>query len=79
MKRTIMKIDDILTEYKTNIQNFINLCKNKIVVFDFDGTLTKFKYASNRLLPCKQADIQKYAQSGKNLYLYKSVHYNPIS
>ena len=54
--------------------NFIKLTRKKIkklkgriVVFDFDGTLTEFKYAENSLLPCKDDEIYEYSKM-HNIY-----------
>ena len=42
-------------------------------MFDFDGTLTKFKYAENKLLPCKKDDFVKYVADGGEFYKNVSV------
>ena len=63
-----MTLDDILTEHKNNILNFVELCKGKTIAFDFDGTLTRFQYDTSRMLPCKDSDIEEYTKSGKNIY-----------
>jgi hypothetical protein len=60
-------LDELAEIYKRNILHLISLCKNKVVVFDFDGTLTEFKYDKNTLLPCKDVDINEYFRSN-NFY-----------
>lgn len=54
------EIDEIANIYKRKILDFVLLCKNRIVVFDFDGAMTEFKYDKNRLLPCRDDDINEY-------------------
>lgn len=68
-----MILNDIVKEYEENVSNFIALCQNKTVVFDFDGTLTKFKYAKDKLLPCRDEDVSKYTLAGGNIYQEISV------
>ena len=46
--------------YKNSVKEFIELCKNKVVAFDCDGTLTEFRYADKHLLPCKDAELNEY-------------------
>lgn len=46
--------------YKNTVQDFIELCKGKVVAFDCDGTLTEFRYANKHLLPCKDDDLNEY-------------------
>ena len=46
--------------YKNSVKDLINLCQDKIVVFDCDGTLTEFRYGNKHLLPCKDADLNEY-------------------
>ncbi|MBE6451322.1 MAG: hypothetical protein E7016_05095 [Alphaproteobacteria bacterium] len=67
-KPEIYDLEEILNDFEQNIASFIELCKDKIVVFDFDGTLTKFKYEKNRLLPCLQKDVLEYTLAGGNIY-----------
>lgn len=57
-----------MNNLKKNIRHFIDLCAGKTVIFDFDGTLSRFQYAQNSLLPCKDADIEEYTQKGGNIY-----------
>lgn len=63
-----MILNDVFEEYEKNISDFISLCEDKTIVFDFDGTLTKFKYAKDRLLPCRDADVSEYVSAGGNIY-----------
>lgn len=53
-------LDEFAEAYKRKVLDLITLCQNKIVVFDFDGTMVEFKYAENTLLPCKDDDINEY-------------------
>lgn len=53
-------LDEFAEAYKRKVLDLITLCHNKIVVFDFDGTMVEFKYAENTLLPCKDDDLNKY-------------------
>ena len=53
-------LDEYAQVYKRKVLDLITLCYNKIVVFDFDGTLVEFKYAADRLLPCKDDDLNEY-------------------
>lgn len=67
-------MDDLVTEqelfekFKRNMDHLISLCKDKTIVFDFDGTLTRFQYASDRMLPCKDDEIEEFTRAGGNIY-----------
>lgn len=69
----------LFNQYEKNINHLIFLCEGKTVVSDFDGTLTRFQYAKERLLPCKDADIEKYTNAGgdiyANIYILKTMEY----
>ncbi len=60
--------EDLFEDYKNNIARLISLCEGKTIVFDFDGVLTKFQYAENRMLPCRDDDVHDYTVSGGNIY-----------
>lgn len=45
----------------------IALLKGKKVVFDFDGTMVDFHYATCHLLPCRDDEIFEYSKTG-NIY-----------
>ena len=60
----------LANNYIRNVFNFISKLKDKIVVFDFDGTLTQFQYAENRILPCDEEDLYEYS---KNNNIYDNV------
>lgn len=60
-------IDDLANEYKRKVFNTISFLNFKTVVFDFDGTLTEFKYSENKLLPCKDNNLLEYSKE-HNLY-----------
>ena len=64
----MLELKDIFAVYERNINSFIDLCQGKTLAFDFDGTLTRFQYALERMLPCKDEDIEKYTQEGGNIY-----------
>lgn len=66
-----ISIYELIYNYKQKIYNTISLFKSNIVVFDFDGTLTEFKYTENNLLPCKDDDLFEYS---KKYNLYNNVH-----
>lgn len=66
-------MQNLFKEYEQNIKNFIELCQNKTIVFDFDGTLTKFKYTENRLLPCRHEDFLQYVTDGNSIYHKLSI------
>ena len=69
----------LFNQYEKNIKHLICLCEGKTIVSDFDGTLTRFQYAKNRMLPCKDADIEEYTQAGgdiyANIYILKTMEY----
>lgn len=71
--------DTLFEQYKKNVSDLIDLCRTKTVVFDFDGTLTRFFYANDRMLPCKDAEIEEYTKSGgniyENIYILKTMQY----
>jgi 5'(3')-deoxyribonucleotidase len=60
-------LDGLAELYKRKVLDLISLCKYKVVVFDFDGTLTEFKYDKDTLLPCKDDNINQYFESN-NFY-----------
>ena len=62
-----IELDDLANLYKRRVLDMITKLQNGIVVFDFDGTLTEFKYAEDTLLPCKEEDLYEYSQFG-NIY-----------
>ena len=64
----MFEIEYLLEIYAKNISDFIDLCKSKVVVFDFDGTLTKLQYTENRILPCFGEKLQQYTIEGGNVY-----------
>ena len=64
----MMQLTTILDDLRNNIADFIKKSQNKTVVFDFDGTLTKFKYGEDSLLPCKRQDFVDFVSSGGNFY-----------
>jgi len=65
-------------EYQKNIYNFIELLKDKTVVFDFDGTLTNLKYSEDRILPCKDDELYEYSKDNniyENVSFVKTMQY----
>ena len=78
--RTINPIDlnKLAESYKRKIYNAITFLINNICVFDFDGTLTNFKYAKNRLLPCMDSQLQKWCETHnlyENVEILKTMQY----
>lgn len=73
------ELKDILNDLEKNILDFIEKSQNKTVVFDFDGTLTKFKYGEDSLLPCKHCNFVEFVGSGgdfyKNVVIQKTMLY----
>ena len=72
-------LKELFSQYEENICNLIDLCKGRSLAFDFDGTLTRFQYTKERMLPCNDEDIEKYTKSGgnifKNIYVLKTMKY----
>lgn len=71
-------LHQLADEYITNIKNLANLVQNKVVVFDFDGVMVKFKYAENKLLPCKYDDFDNYCKHNSfydNAQAVKTIQY----
>lgn len=64
----MVQLREILNDFAKNIEDFVRNSEGKVVVFDFDGTLTKFKYDKDRLLPCLQNEVQQYTIAGGNIY-----------
>ena len=54
-------LDSLAQQYVKKINTIIEQLQNKVVIFDFDGTLTSFQYAENTLLPCLSEDLQTYS------------------
>ena len=65
-------IDDLCQAYKRKIYDMISKMRYKVVVFDFDGTLTEFKYANKTLLPCKESDLYEYSKTNN---IYENVNF----
>lgn len=63
-----MELKELFLQYEKNINDLIKLCKGKTLAFDFDGTLTRFQYNEERMLPCNDEDIEAYTKSGGNIY-----------
>ena len=59
---------ELFEKFKRNMDYLIGLCKDKTIVFDFDGTLTRFQYAADRMLPCKDDEIEEFTRAGGNIY-----------
>ena len=55
-------LDEFAKIYKRKVMDFLTFCQDRVVIFDFDGTMTEFKYAQERLLPCNDADLNEYFQ-----------------
>lgn len=59
--------DTLAKLYIEILLSIIERLKDKIVVFDFDGTMTHFCYAENSLLPCRDDEIYEYSKT-HNIY-----------
>jgi hypothetical protein len=74
-----MVLKELFSQYEENICDLINLCKGRTLAFDFDGTLTRFQYTKERMLPCSDEDIEEYTKLGgniyKNIYVLKTMKY----
>ena len=72
-------LKELFSQYEENICHLINLCKCQTLAFDFDGTLTRFQYDKERMLPCNDEDIEEYTKLGgniyKNIYILKTMKY----
>lgn len=62
-----IELDSFTEKYKRRIFDLITLLRNNVAVFDFDGTLTEAHYTQDRILPCRDDDIQEYCKT-HNLY-----------
>lgn len=62
-----ISLEDLSNIYKRKVLDLISLLQFKTIVFDFDGTLTEFKYDNNRLLPCKDNELYEYSKNN-NIY-----------
>lgn len=62
-------LDFIANLFVSNLLRHRDFLKNKVVVFDFDGTMTAFRYApyGQRLLPCRDDEIYEYSKQ-HNIY-----------
>ena len=63
----IGELKTFANEYIRNMELLIENLKGKTVVFDFDGVMTRFKYAPDRLLPCRDDDLYEYSKT-KSIY-----------
>ena len=63
MKKLII----LAIQYVRLVLNIVKMLQGKVVVFDFDGTMTEFHYAETSLLPCKDDDIYEYSKT-HNIY-----------
>ena len=71
-------MEELKNSYEQKVLNLINLLKDKTIVFDFDGVMTEFKYASDRLLPCKDDNINEYHIDHniyENAYMLETTKY----
>ncbi len=67
LRRRYKDIDILGALFVEHIEKMIEGLQDNIVVFDFDGTLTDFKYAENTLLPCRDDEIFEYSMTN-NIY-----------
>ena len=66
--KSIDEYQTSLNDYIRNILNLISKLQFKVAVFDFDGTLTAFQYAEDRILPCDELDLKEYSKDNKKDY-----------
>lgn len=64
----VEKLNELSSIYMQKVLNLMELCEGRIVVFDFDGALTEFKYAEDRLLPCRDDETNEYFETD-NFYV----------
>lgn len=64
----MVKLARLVIDFVKNVRSIVRQLKGKIVVFDFDGTMTEFRYAKNSLLPCRDDEIFEYSKSN-NIYV----------
>ena len=53
--------------FAAHIEMILEGLKGHIVVFDFDGTMTEFRYAKESLLPCRDDEVYEYSMT-HNIY-----------
>ena len=63
---TLDSLKNLFEENLLRIQNFLS---DKVVVLDFDGTMTAFRYAAfgTRMLPCLDSEIYEHSKT-HNIY-----------
>lgn len=61
-------LEEISQNLRRSVLDFITMCQYKVVAWDWDGTLTDFKYDEDRLLPYADDKLQEYGEMGGNLY-----------
>ena len=66
-ERNMYKLIKLVVEFIKQARNIAKKLRNKIVVFDFDGTMTEFRYAENSLLPCRDDEVYEYSKN-HNIY-----------
>ena len=62
-----MNLKALAEAFEKHISNIVEKLQGKVVVFDFDGTMTEFHYAETRLLPCRDDDVYEYSKT-HNIY-----------
>ena len=60
-------LETLAKMYMERVEMLLNGLKGHIVVFDFDGTMTDFRYAEDSLLPCRDDEIFEYSKT-HNIY-----------
>lgn len=66
-----MELEMIARMFAERIRNIVKGLQNQIVVFDFDGTMTEFRYSEKSLLPCRDDEIYEYSKTNN---IYKDAH-----
>ncbi len=69
MLKNIIESVKLATLYIANQRRIKNFLNDKVVVFDFDGTMTAFRYAAfgTRMLPCLDSEIYEHSKT-HNIY-----------
>lgn len=73
-----ISLESLSSAYKRKVLDTISLLKFKPAVFDFDGTLTEFKYTEGRLLPCRDDGLYEYSKDNNlysNVNILKTMQY----
>lgn len=64
-----MTLEKLMNLFASNLLRIMNFLRDKVVVLDFDGTMTAFRYAKfgTNMLPCKDSQIYEHSKT-HNIY-----------